>query len=40
MSNNTRTPVKLNEPTKLANQSNKQTNRTSEPKGLANQQHQ
>ena len=34
MSNNTRTPVKLTESTKLANQSNQQANRTSEPKGL------
>ena len=38
MSNSTRAPVKLNEPTKLANQWNWRTNRTSEPKELANQQ--
>ena len=39
MSNSTRTPVKLNKHTKLANQSNQQNNITSEPKELANQQH-
>ena len=36
MSNNARTPVKLNKHAKLANQSNQQNNRTSEPKELAN----